>query len=84
MIEEAPGREPTPRHLQNLVTAIRHSGIKAVFAEPQLNPRVAEMIAKEAEVKVLLLDPMGGRPPYETDYLQMMRYNLAALDQALQ
>ena len=69
-IEAAPGREPTPRHLQNLVAAIRRYGIKVVFAEPQLNPRVAEVIAQEAGVKVLRLDPMGGAPPYGSDYLQ--------------
>jgi zinc transport system substrate-binding protein len=82
-IEAAPGREPTPRHLQNLVAAIRRYGIKVVFAEPQLNPRVAQVIAQEAGVKVLMLDPMGGRPPYGSDYLPLMRYNLAVLDQAL-
>ncbi|MCJ7818670.1 MAG: metal ABC transporter substrate-binding protein, partial [Syntrophales bacterium] len=74
-IEAAPGREPTPRHLKNLVVAIRSYGIKVVFAEPQLNPRVAEVIAKEAGVKVLRLDPMGGAPPYGSDYLKLMRYN---------
>ena len=70
-IEAAPGREPTPRHLQNLVAAIRRYGIKVVFAEPQLNPRVAEVIAQEAGVKVLRLDPIGGPPPYGSDYLQV-------------
>ncbi len=82
-IEESPGREPTPRHLQDLVAAIRRYGIKVVFAEPQLNPRVAEVIAQEAGVKVLKLDPMGGIPPYGSDYLLLMRANLAALDAAL-
>jgi zinc transport system substrate-binding protein len=82
-IEAAPGREPTPRHLQNLVAAIRRYGIKVVFAEPQLNPRVAEVVAQEAGVKVLRLDPMGGFPPYGSDYLELMRANLAALDEAL-
>jgi zinc transport system substrate-binding protein len=83
VIEEAPGREPTPRHLQDLVAAIRRYGIKVVFAEPQFNPRVAEVIAQEAGVKVLRLDPMGGALPYGSDYLKLMRYNLAALDEAL-
>jgi len=83
VIEEAPGREPTPRQLQNLVAAVRRVGIRVVFAEPQFNPRVAEVIAQEAGVKVLMLDPMGGAPPYGSDYLKLMRYNLAALDEAL-
>jgi ABC-type Zn uptake system ZnuABC Zn-binding protein ZnuA len=34
-------------------------------------------------VKVLRLDPMGDVSPYGSDYLQMMRANLAALDEAL-
>jgi zinc transport system substrate-binding protein len=83
VIELSPGREPTPRHLQRIVAAIKKHGIKVVFAEPQLNPRVAEVIAREAGVKVLLLDPMGGRPPYGGDYLKLMRYNLAILDEAM-
>ena len=83
VIEAAPGREPTPRHLKNLVAAIRGYGIKVVFAEPQFNPRVAEVIAQEAGVKVLKLDPIGGPPPCGSDYLKLMRANLAALDEAL-
>jgi len=83
VIEEAPGREPTPRQLQDLVTATRRAKIRVVFAEPQFNPRVAEVIAQEAGVKVLILDPMGGAPPYGSDYLLLMRYNLSMLNQAL-
>lgn len=83
VIEVAPGREPTPRHLQKIVAAIRQYGIRVVFAEPQLSPRVAEVIAQEAGVKVLILDPMGGRPPYGSDYLKMMRYNLNTLEEAM-
>lgn len=65
------------------MAAIKNHGIKVVFAEPQLNPRVAEVVAREAGVKVLLLDPMGGRPPYGGDYLKLMRYNLSILDEAM-
>ncbi len=83
IIELAPGREPTPRHLQEIVAAIKKYGIRVVFAEPQLNPRVAEVIAGEAGVKVLLLDPVGGRPPYGNDYLKLMRYNLAVMEEAM-
>ena len=83
-IEASPGREPTPRYLRDLVAAIHRYGIKVVFSEPQLNPRVADVIAREAGVKVLLLDPLGGRPPYGNNYIQLMCHNLAMLDQALQ
>jgi zinc transport system substrate-binding protein len=83
VIEAAPGRETTPRHLQKLVETVRRAGIRVVFAEPQLNPRIAEVLAREAGIKVLMLDPMGGRPPYGSDYLKLMRHNLAVWDAAL-
>ena len=63
--------------------AIRHYHIRAVFAEPQLNPKTAEVIAREAGVKVILLDPEGGLPGRET-YLGLMKYNLARLKEAMQ
>jgi zinc transport system substrate-binding protein len=84
VIEAAPGREPSPGHLQRIIAAIKKTGVKAVFAEPQLSLRVAEVIAKEAGVKVLILDPLGGQPPYGSDYIKLMRHNLAVLSQALQ
>ncbi len=84
VIEAAPGREPSPGHLQKIISTIKKTGVKAVFAEPQLSPRVAEVIAQEAGVKVLLLDPLGGQPPYGSDYIKLMRHNLAVLSEALQ
>lgn len=83
VIEESPGKEPSPQRLQAIVKAIRLHHIKAVFAEPQLNPKTAEVIAHEAGVKVIMLDPEGGLPGRET-YLGLMRYNLARLKEAMQ
>lgn len=84
VIAGAPGREPSPGHLQDLVTALKKYQVRAVFAEPQFSPRVAEVIAREAGVKVLLLDPLGGRAPYGTDYLKLMRHNLKVMAEAMQ
>ncbi|MDD3579985.1 MAG: metal ABC transporter substrate-binding protein [Desulfobacca sp.] len=83
VIEIAPGREPSPRQIQNIIDSIHRYEMRAVFAEAQLSPRIAEVIAREAGVQVLLLDPLGGRPPYGTDYLELMRYNLSIMAQAL-
>lgn len=83
VIEVAPGREPSPRHLHRIIEVIRSYGIKAVFAEPQLSPRVAEVIAKEAGVKISFLDPLGGRAPYGNDYLALMRYNLKVMEEVM-
>lgn len=55
IIETAPGRNPTPRRIKQIIADIKKHRIRAVFVEPQLNPKVAEVIAKEANVHVLLL-----------------------------
>jgi zinc transport system substrate-binding protein len=84
VIEAAPGREPTPAHIRAIVSAIRKYGVRVVFTEPQLSPRVAEVIAREAGVRVSLVDPLGGRPPYGDAYLKLMRFNLDAMERAMQ
>lgn len=83
VIEVAPGREPSPRHLFRIVTAIRTLKIPVVFAEPQFPARPAEVIAREAGVRVLTLDPIGGVPPDRLGYVELMRYNLKALAEGL-
>ena len=85
VIEAVPGRNPTPILIKNIVASIKKHDIKAVFAEPQLNPRAAEVIAREAKVKLLMLDPMGG-PKIEgrNSYIDLMKYNLNFLKEALE
>jgi zinc transport system substrate-binding protein len=84
VIQESPGREPTPRHIENLIRAIEAFGIQAVFAEPQLNPTAAEAIAAEAGVKVLILDPLGGPDlPGRDSYIGLMEYNLEIMRRAM-
>lgn len=85
IIESAPGRNPTPKQIGKIIAEIRAHRIDAIFAEPQLNPKAAEVIAGEAGVRVLLLDPMGGADiPGRSSYLDLMRYNLNILQEAMQ
>jgi zinc transport system substrate-binding protein len=84
VIEAAPGRNPTPIQIKNIVAMIKKYHIRAVFAEPQLNPRAAEIIAREAEVNVLLLDPLGGPNLKErSTYIDLMKYNLNVMQEAM-
>ena len=84
VIEASPGKNPTPKQIKNIVSLIKKHKIRAVFAEPQLNPRVAEVIAREADINVLLLDPMGG-PGLKgrNTYIDLMKYNLKVLQEAM-
>jgi zinc transport system substrate-binding protein len=84
VIEATPGRDPTPIQIGNIVDQIKKHGIRALFAEPQLNPKAAEIIAREADVKVLLLDPLGGpKLKNRNTYLDLMKYNLNMLERAM-
>jgi len=84
IIEAAPGRNPTPIQIKNIVAMIKRDHIRAVFAEPQLNPRAAEIIAREAEVNVLLLDPLGGpNLKGRNTYIDLIKYNLNVMQEAM-
>ncbi len=83
VIEEFPGKEPSPEYLARLVETIKQSGVPVVFAEPQFPPRAAEAVAGEAKVKVIVLDPLGGVKGRET-YLELMQYNVGRMRQGLE
>lgn len=85
VIEAAPGRNPTPIQIKNIVAMINKYHIRAVFAEPQLNYRAAEVIAREADIKVLLLDPMGNpKQKYDYTYMDLMKNNLNIFKEAME
>ena len=85
LIEKTPGRNPTPREIADIVSGIKAYQIRAVFAEPQFSPRVADVIAREAGVKVLILDPLGGETlPGRNTYIGLMTYNLQIMKEAMQ
>lgn len=78
VIEESPGREPSPKHIANIVKEVNRIGSKVVFVEPQFNPKIAEAVAKECGARVLYLDPIGGQEGRET-YIDMMKYNVSVM-----
>lgn len=85
VIEKTPGRNPTPREIAGIVSSIKAYHIRAVFAEPQFSPKVADVIANEAGVKVLILDPLGGETlPGRNTYIGLMTYNLQIMKEAMQ
>ena len=81
VIEEGPGKEPSARHIGEILRLIKGLNTRVVFAEPQSSTRIAEVIAKEAGAQVLILDDLGGQKGRET-YLDLMRYNLAVMEKA--
>jgi zinc transport system substrate-binding protein len=81
-IEPFPGREPTPAYLQYALGLIEGSDAQAIFTEPQLSRRPAEVVAENAGLPLYMIDPLGGTP--ETDsYQELMRHNAQVLVEAL-
>lgn len=82
VIETAPGRDPSARHVMTLTREIRKRGVKAVFAEPQFPPRLAEAIARETKTRVVIVDPLGGTEELKT-YEELMLFNAGRFESAL-
>jgi zinc transport system substrate-binding protein len=80
--------EPTPAKLIALVKQVRGMGLKYVFSEELLSPRVSEMIAKEAGASVLLLHGAHNisKDDFEkgVTFISLMKRNLANLRTGLQ
>ncbi|NUM52339.1 MAG: zinc ABC transporter substrate-binding protein [Candidatus Hydrogenedentes bacterium] len=83
MVEPFPGKEPTPKYIDELVDAARAKGVRAVFTEPQLPRRPAEVIAEACQLSLFELDPNGGGEGRRT-YRELITYNADMLKKALQ
>lgn len=80
VIQATPGREATPKELKNIILQIKKYGIKTIFAEPQLPRKAADVIAKEAGVNVLIIDPNGEA---DGDYIGFMKKNFDVMKEAM-
>ena len=83
----APQAEPSPAALAAIVRTARERQVTAIFLEPLVSPRLAEALAREVGVRLLILDPVEGVTKQEaTDgvgYLELMGKNLESLREGL-
>jgi zinc transport system substrate-binding protein len=83
----SPEAEPDADRLAALADQIGGKGITTVFFEELVSPKVAEALAREANVKTDVLNPVEGLTDAERaddkDYVAVMRENLASLRRAL-
>jgi len=78
------GAEPSAHHLQKLIARIRKDGIRVIVSEPQMNPKIPEMLARETQARVVVLSALPGAIPGTETYLNLLRYNVGQLADALQ
>jgi zinc transport system substrate-binding protein len=85
VIQLFPGDEPSAAYLRKLVDLSRKTGVKTIFAEPDVQDRAAQIIAREIGGSVERLDPMErilAEAP-ERGYVARQRDNLATLQRVL-
>ena len=70
---EEEGKEPTAASLVRLIEEVKAHDIRVIFAEPQFNPKSAEVIAEAIGGRVVLIDPLA------KDYIGNLRIILSEM-----
>jgi zinc transport system substrate-binding protein len=74
--------------LAEIATLVKQKGIKHIFFETLVSPKVAETLAKEVGATTLVFNPIEGITDEERsagmDYLAIMKSNLESLKIARQ
>jgi len=78
----SPDVEPTASQMSDIVSLVRSHKVTTVYAETLVSPALVETIARETGASVKVLDPIEGITDSSagTDYLEVMRSNLATLE----
>lgn len=83
-IQAQSGSEPSAMHIQHLISTIKKQRIRAVVSEIQLSQKLPELLAKETGIRIVVLTTLPGGIPQTETYLDMLRYNVLQLANALE
>lgn len=83
-IQAQSGSEPSAMHIQHLISIIKKQRIRAVVSEIQLSQKLPELLAKETGIRIVVLTTLPGGIPQTETYLDMLRYNVLQLANALE
>lgn len=80
----SPDTEPSPARIAAVQTEAKKHGVTTIFYETLVSPAVAKSIAGDLGLRTDVLDPIEGITPQSrgSDYLAVMKANLAALQAA--
>lgn len=75
-----PEVEPSPARLRDVAAVVRDEGVRTLYFEVLVSPKVTQTLADELGVATAVLDPLEGMAEDDDrDYLDVMRDNLDAL-----
>jgi zinc/manganese transport system substrate-binding protein len=73
-VELRPGIDPTPRHIEELIAAMKAQHVPIVIREPQFPEKVPKRIAEQTGATMITLPIMPGGVPHTETYIKMMDY----------
>jgi zinc transport system substrate-binding protein len=83
----SPDAEPSPAQLAQIVRFARRHGVKFIFFETLVSPKLAETLAREVGAQTLVLNPIEGLTKDDQaagkGYVELMEENLKNLRTAL-
>ena len=83
-----PNAEPTPRKLTEVINAARNAGVKFIFFEELVNPKMALVLAREAGIQNLVLysgaNLTRDQIKKKVTFLELMEKNLENLRKGLE
>lgn len=84
-IEPTAGAEPNPAHIAELIQLARSNHVRAVFAEYEFSPKLANALAQSAGIKTVsyLFDDSVGTDAKVADYIGVIDYDTDAIVEAL-
>jgi ABC-type Zn uptake system ZnuABC Zn-binding protein ZnuA len=74
------GSEPSAKRIGELTRLMRREKIRVILSEPQLNPNMPKILARETGARIVILSPM----PVTENYLDFIRHNVETIVSALQ
>jgi zinc transport system substrate-binding protein len=79
-----PDRLPGARRLTEIKRRIRDSAISCIFAEPQFEPRMVDILAEGTAIRIGVLDPIGAElTPGEDLYFNLLSAMASSLQTCL-
>ena len=84
----SPDAEPTPKKMAGVIETAQKTGIKFIYVEELVNPKLAQALSKEAGVGVLILNEGHNLTPQQVKqkvtFLELMEKNLENLVKGLE
>jgi zinc transport system substrate-binding protein len=84
----SPNAEPTPKRMAEVIEVTRKAGNKYIFSEEMVNAKLAQALAREAGVSILVLNPGANltrqQAKDKVTFIELMESNLKKLKKGLE